>query len=542
MTTIRAALSRWFLSAPPLRAVIETLALGCVLLFSLMFTGDINPGVLQNSVFIVVLSAVSLFALRMRWFAGNRRGAFAREVLIGGGLALALSLGLLWLALRVYTVIIVEPGPGLMGIVTYVLALDPALEAAQGTAEISAGLQFAVLVSCGIAYVTVRSLTRLWVFWQRLQRQHLIWAITNSHLMLVLLGAFVAASFIVLTTIWRYSPEEIASFQVINTLVPLAVVTLVMMLIILVVVLPPSILLAYLAARLTTRRIKTLAAATAALRGGDYTTRLTVEGEDEVASLQSNFNGMADALQQAMTDLQAERDAVAQLLESRRELMASVSHELRTPVAILSGQLEGMQARLATTPPEALAHDVTIMVQETERLQRLLDDLFTLARAEVSRLELHRQHMDVRDVITHVVDATAPVYWQTQRVEVIADVQSALAPVLVDRIRLEQILHNLIRNGVRHTPPGGIVALLACNGNGHVQIQVKDTGEGIAPDDLPHIWERFYRAENARQQDSRGSGLGLALVKDLVEAMDGTITVDSQPGQGSCFTIRLPAA
>lgn len=337
-----------------------------------------------------------------------------------------------------------------------------------------------------------------------------------------------------------YTLEERASLRALNNLVPLMVIVLVMMLLILVAVLPPAIVLAYFAARRTTRRIKTLAEATASVRAGSYETRVQVQGEDEVASLQSDFNAMAEALQDTMAELSAERDAVTQLLASRRELMASISHELRTPVAIINGHLESLQSRGEVISSEALNHDTDIMLGETQRLQHMLDDLFTLARAEVGQLDLNRQPVDIGAVVENVVRAIAPIYWQKQRVEVVVDVQQDLPAVMVDRVRLEQVLHNLIRNGVRHTPPGGIVALSVCDGDGQLMIQVKDTGQGIAPEDLPHIWERFYRAESARQQDIRGSGLGLTLVKDLVEAMEGTVSVESQIGQGSRFTIQLP--
>jgi signal transduction histidine kinase len=258
--------------------------------------------------------------------------------------------------------------------------------------------------------------------------------------------------------------------------------------------------------------------------------------------LQTNFNAMSADLERAMHDLQAERDAVTTLLRSRRELIASVSHELRTPVAILRGHLESILERWPAAPSSDMQHDLGVMEQETVRLQRLIEDLFTLSRAEVGRLDLQRKPADLAPVIRRCVDAAAPLFWKAHKVEVVADLPAELPPVLVDEERLEQILHNLLRNGVRHTPPGGIVAVTAQAEAEAVIVQVKDTGEGIAPDVLSRIWERFYRSDSARAQERDGAGLGLALVKEMTEAMGGTVAAESTPGQGSSFTLRLPRA
>jgi signal transduction histidine kinase len=138
-----------------------------------------------------------------------------------------------------------------------------------------------------------------------------------------------------------------------------------------------------------------------------------------------------------------------------------------------------------------------------------------------------------------MVEALAPLAWRSGRVQVVADIPPGLPKASADEGRLEQVLANLIRNAIRHTPPGGIVVLRAAALDAGVQIQVCDTGEGISPEDLPHIWERFYRGANGRHRDLGGAGLGLALVKELTEAMGGTVAVETAPGEGTCFTIKL---
>ncbi|HEV2236532.1 MAG TPA: HAMP domain-containing sensor histidine kinase, partial [Ktedonobacterales bacterium] len=170
----------------------------------------------------------------------------------------------------------------------------------------------------------------------------------------------------------------------------------------------------------------------------------------------------------------------------------------------------------------------------------LINDLFTLARAEVGHLELSVVPTDVAAVARRVAETTAPLAWQSGRVEVVAQAAPGLPGALADAGRLEQVLLNLVHNAVRHTPPGGIVAIHALAEDDDLLLRVRDTGSGIAPEDLPRVWQRFYRGDEGRA--SGGSGLGLALVKELTEAMGGTVAAESAPGAGATFTVRLPRA
>jgi signal transduction histidine kinase len=291
--------------------------------------------------------------------------------------------------------------------------------------------------------------------------------------------------------------------------------------------------------RRTTRRLEYLASATGALRAGNYAVRIPVVGEDEVAQLQTNFNAMAADLERAMYALLDERDTVAGLLHDRRELIANVSHELRTPMATLRGYLETTLTHWDENPSPTLQHDLQVMENEVIRLQGLVEDLFTLARAEVGKLTLRCEPTNVGQLIQRIAETGAPPAWRTSRIAIVADVPCELPPVLVDASRLEQVLWNLLHNAVRHTAPGGIVAVVAAVEPEAVVIHVKDTGEGIAPADLPYIWQRFYQTESSRTRTGGGTGLGLALVKELTEAMGGTVEAESVPGEGSCFTVRL---
>jgi signal transduction histidine kinase len=388
-----------------------------------------------------------------------------------------------------------------------------------------------------LAFLLVRTGITLLIWWNRLRRRSLVWALTNAHLMVVVIGSGALCGFLVLTNVYyTHSIEP----QILPVLVVFGILTVIAVLI----VLPPSLLFSYIFARRTTRRLRELASATNVLREGDYSVRVPVEGADEVAQLQANFNAMATDLAAAVRDLEVERDTVSHLLDARRELVASVSHELRTPVSTLRSYLESTRAHWdeEDAPPASLRHDLDIMEHESRRLQTLIEDLFTLARAEVGKLDLRCVPADVGDEMRRIAETVAPLAWQSGRVEVVAEVAPDLPLALVDSNRLNQVLQNLLHNGIRHTPPGGIVAISASADAERVMLQVKDTGEGIAADDLPHIWERFYRSDRARMQSATGSGLGLALVKELTEAMGGSVSVESTPGQGSIFTVAVPRA
>ena len=401
------------------------------------------------------------------------------------------------------------------------------------------------LLSGIVGYISFRVGAYLWLFWARLRRRRLIWSFTHAILLLVVLVILLFAALMTLAT-WNYSPvrgllteqpSPLASFaaELLSRILPLLTIMVVMTAFALAAVLPPAVVFSFFVARSLTKRLETLARATHRVRAGDYTVRLNISGEDEIAQLQTNFNTMVADLDRSMRDLQAERDQVAALLNERRELIASVSHELRTPVSTARGYLETTLAQTAV--PEKLQHDLAIVDREIARLQTLIDDLFTLSRAEVGQLALHCQPIELEPLIGRVIETSAALAWQTGRVQVSAEVAPDLPPALIDEGRFEQVLRNLLHNAIRHTPPGGIVVIIGRAEANQVLVEVRDTGAGIAPEDLPHVWERFYRAD-----ENGGAGLGLAIVKELTEAMGGAVGVESQLGEGSCFTVRLARA
>lgn len=458
-------------------------------------------------------------AIRPRLAEGPWRRWLLAESALG-----ALLAALLVVTLTVDTFFDPFPGPRTGGNLTLPLA---SLSISPLVAEEAVRI-VAVTVAATLGFVVLRVAWHLWRYWDGLRRTRLVWSLTHAHVvLLVLVTALIGTLFVARTA--RSTHDVISSLLFIVIGTGLEVV----------VILPASALFSYLVARRTGRRIEELAAATSALRAGDYAIRVPVVGLDEVARLQDDFNAMAATLDRAIHDLQAERDTVARLLESRQELLANVSHELRTPVATLRGYMESSQIDRDGVLPDGLRHDLRVMEHEVVRLQELLDDLFSIARADVGQLALRCEPIDIGALAARSVETIAPLAWQSGRVEVVSHLAKNVPPARVDPRRIEQVLRNLLQNAVRHTPPGGLVAVTVNGDDETVCVQVRDTGEGIPAEDLPHIWERFYRAGNS-QSWSGGTGLGLALVKELTEAMNGLVSVESVLGAGSCFTLRLP--
>ncbi|HEY0736349.1 MAG TPA: ATP-binding protein [Herpetosiphonaceae bacterium] len=397
----------------------------------------------------------------------------------------------------------------------------------------------------GLTYLILRGAVYALRWWSHLRRQRLLWALTHDQLVAVLVAGTIAAicSLAVALTSGTVRDslagdalsQQALSLSLIGTLYLGLAVALLMA------ALPLAVLLSYVLVRRIVRRVELLAQATDAVRQGQYAAQVAVVGQDEIARLQANFNAMATELDLTLRELQVERDRSAGLLQAQRELVAGVSHELRTPVATQRAYLDAILRQEADLPP-SIAADLTVVERETQRLQRLIDDLFTLARAEVGRLTLTAQPLDLGTVTERIVTTLAPLAWRSRRIELAAQITAEPRLALADEGRFEQVLRNLIHNALRHTPPGGLVVVAVAAEHTSICVQVSDTGSGIAPDDLPRIWNRFYRADSARALDQNGAGLGLALVKELTEAMGGSVEIASTVGVGSSFTIRLPRA
>ena len=257
---------------------------------------------------------------------------------------------------------------------------------------------------------------------------------------------------------------------------------------------------------------------------GHYGERVPVDGDDELARLAQSFNAMAGVLESTE--------------QRRMALIADVAHELRTPIATLRAYLEGLLDGVVPAEPQTWAK----LDGEAGRLQRLVDDLQELSRAEARQIPLDLQSLDPAGVVRVAADRLADAYAQKQ-VQLAVTLGSPLPAVRADHGRAVQVLTNLLANALRYTPEGGAVRVTAEPRGDRVEFAVADSGAGIAPEHLPHVFERFYRADPARSRAQGGSGIGLTISRALVEAMGGEISASSPGlGHGATFRFTLPAA
>lgn len=282
-------------------------------------------------------------------------------------------------------------------------------------------------------------------------------------------------------------------------------------------------------------RIERVRKGTARLASGDLATTLEVEGHDEIAELAKAFNSMAAALEQAAAH---ERE----LEQARRDLIAAVSHDLRTPLAAIQALIEAVADGVASDPATEARYLQSVQHQVTH-LSRLVDDLFEVAQIDAGVLRLTLQRGSLHDLISDTLASIQPQAEQ-QGVQLIGEVDSAVDPVLMSPPKLQRVLHNLISNALRHTPADGTIRLRAAPRGDVVEVEVADTGAGIAPEDLPRVFDRSFRGERSRTRgeatNDSGAGLGLTIARGIIEAHGGTITVDSQAGRGArfCFTLQ----
>jgi signal transduction histidine kinase len=281
--------------------------------------------------------------------------------------------------------------------------------------------------------------------------------------------------------------------------------------------------LTLLISRRILRPIQSLTAAARKMESGDLSSRVAVPGNDEIGGLAHAFNSMAESM--------------ARNEQLRRHMVSDVAHELRTPLTNIRGYLEGMRDGVLEADPETLDS----VHEEAEVLARLVDDLQELALAEAGQLRLLRQPVALADLIEHATVAARPKF-EARGVKLSADLGDTTLLVDVDPARIGQVLGNLLSNALAHTPEGGEVSAATKRDGDQVQVSVRDTGSGIAPEHLPFVFERFYRVDEARARKNGGAGLGLAIVKQLVEAHGGRISVESTVDQGSTFTFSLPVA
>lgn len=283
-----------------------------------------------------------------------------------------------------------------------------------------------------------------------------------------------------------------------------------------------AVLLSLIISRRITKPVHDMAAATELIAAGDYGQRVSVSGHDEIGSLGHSLNGMAMRLEEAQ--------------QLRRELMANIAHELRTPLTSISGYMEGLEDGVVPATAETYA----TVRGEALRLSRLVEDLQRLSRAESGQEELDIIAIDPAAFLQRVTSKMGRQF-QEKGVSLEAETIAGTPELLADEDKLEQIMINLLDNALRYTDAGGRVQVSGRVQDGKVAIEITDTGHGIDQSDLPYIFERFFRTDKSRARASGGTGIGLTIVKRYVEALGGGISVTSEAGAGTTFTVLLPA-
>jgi signal transduction histidine kinase len=288
----------------------------------------------------------------------------------------------------------------------------------------------------------------------------------------------------------------------------------------------------FLSAALTDR-IVNLSQAAEEVAKGRFAARAVVAGNDEMARLARTFNQMAGQLETA-----AKRQSELDML--RRNLIAWAGHDLRTPLASIRAIVEAL-ADGVVEDPDTVHRYLNTAQREIRSLSLLIDDLFELAQIEAGGLHLELRPNSLSDLISDTIESFSELAAR-QEVALDASAEPGVDPVLMDARQIGRVLANLLGNALRHTPAGGTVQVQAARTGEHVLVKISDTGEGMGAEDLPHIFERFYRAEKSRSRATGGAGLGLAIAKGIVEAHGGQIDVESATGQGTRFSFTLPAA
>ncbi len=267
--------------------------------------------------------------------------------------------------------------------------------------------------------------------------------------------------------------------------------------------------------------VKALSLAAKRLGQGDLSHRVQLQDKSEMGELARAFNSMASELERSE--------------KLQRNMVADIAHELRTPLSNIRGYLEAVADGVVKPDPATIQS----LREETALLSRLVDDLQELSLAEAGELKLNRQPEDITTLVKQTVTAKQPAA-AAKGLSMSTNLPEGLPLANIDSHRIRQVLSNLLDNAIAHTSDGGRITVAAANQDKLMKISVTDTGEGISAEDLPFIFERFYRVDKSRTRATGGSGLGLTIARRLVEAHGGTIGVQSEPNKGSCFTFTVP--
>jgi signal transduction histidine kinase len=282
-----------------------------------------------------------------------------------------------------------------------------------------------------------------------------------------------------------------------------------------------ALVIAFLLSRRILRPIEALTSAVKEMESGNFSQRVNVRSKDEIGELARAFNSMAGNL--------------VRVEQLRQNMVNDVAHELRTPLTNIRCQIESVQDGLISPTPDV----IDSLYEEAMLLNRLIDDLQDMALAEAGQLALKTERVSVGSEVRSAINSLKTRIDESN-LEIKAEIPEDCPDVLVDSKRFGQILRNLLNNAFTHSSPGGTIKIRAARINSDVEIMIEDTGCGIAPDDLPFVFERFYRADESRSRTTGGAGLGLAIVKQIVEAHGGETRIESQINKGTRIFFTIP--
>jgi two-component system phosphate regulon sensor histidine kinase PhoR len=300
----------------------------------------------------------------------------------------------------------------------------------------------------------------------------------------------------------------------------------------------PAIALAAVLARLISRRLATIMAHAGELARGNFRARLADTGSSEFGQLSQTLNDTAENLQQTVAQLQREHTELERVERMRKDFVINVSHELRTPLASIQGYAETLMDG-ALNDPQYNMRFLGIIRHNAERLARITQDLLTLSRVEQKRQKFDFEPFSVNGLLKQAIELMRPI---AEKREIRLELQPGPADACVwcDSEAVSQILSNLLDNAIKYTHAGGRITVGAEPQGRFVELFVRDTGIGISAEELPRVFERFYRVDKARSRELGGTGLGLSIVKHLVAAHNGGTRVESRTGEGSTFFFTLP--
>lgn len=288
----------------------------------------------------------------------------------------------------------------------------------------------------------------------------------------------------------------------------------------------------YLLANNMTQSLRRLRKGANQLASGDFSVRVKLNEVDELSDVAEAFNMMADELEMSFARQK-------ELEQARRDLIVAVSHDLRTPLTSIRAMIEAMADGVVTDPVVVQRYYATIRSQ-IENLSGLINDLFELSQLETGQVQLQMEPINLNDLLSDVLESMQP-QARTKNVSLTGIFAEDLPLIGAELVKIQRVLYNLVQNAIRHTPAAGSILLATRVVPEGVQVDVTDTGEGISPDYLPHVFDQFFRGDASRSRATGGAGLGLAIAKRIIEAHHGRIWVESQVDRGTRFSFILPA-